>query len=128
MRRWFRRISASLLLLSLLATSCGSSDSGFEMDLRGRLNNAPEDFYLDLCTTGERLWVSPSALEPWLSQINGATDGGTAAGFFPPLFVDITGKVESKGPYGGAIRTPRAVVEIETMRSITPDIPSDCTQ
>lgn len=128
MRRRFCRLGASLLLLSLLVTSCGSKNSGSIMDLRGRLINAPEDFYLDLCNTGERLWVALYALEPWFPQISGTADGGTAVGLSPPLFVDMTAKVESNGPYGHATKTSRAVVEIETMRSITPDIPSDCTQ
>jgi hypothetical protein len=105
--------------------SCSKSNSS-TVDLRGRLINAPEDYFLVVCETGEQVWVDLYALQPWWSQMTSAVDAG--AGLAPPLYVDMTAKVESNGPYGHALKTNRAVVQVEEMRTVSATIPADCSQ
>lgn len=119
---------ASLLIMAMLlsgSSSCSKS-SALTMDLRGRLINAPEDYFLTTCETGEQLWVDVYTLEPWWSQVTSAVDAGV--GLAPPLYVEMRAKVEGNGPYGHAIKLNRAVVEIEEMPTITATIPTDCSQ
>jgi hypothetical protein len=114
----------AFLLLTSVAASCSKSSS--TVDLRGRLVNAPEDYYLIVCETGEEVWVDLYALEPWWSQLSSAVDA--SVGLAPPLYVDMRAKVESNGPYGHAIKTDRAVVQVEEMRAIDAAIPAECSQ
>jgi hypothetical protein len=116
-----------LVTVMLLAVSGSCSKSSLStVDLRGRLINAPEDYFLVVCETGEQLWVDLYALQPWWSQMTSAVDAG--AGLAPPLYVEMRAKVESSGPYGHAAKTNRAVVEVEEMRTISATIPADCAQ
>jgi hypothetical protein len=119
---------ASLLITVMLLTvswSC-SKTSASTVDLRGRLINAPEDYFLTVCDTGERLWVNVYTLQPWWSELASAVDAG--AGLAPPLYVEMRAKVEVNGPYGHATKLNRAVVEIEEMRTVALTIPTDCSQ
>jgi len=121
-----KRHTFSLVMLVLLAVSGSCSKSGSStVDLRGRLINAPEDYFLVVCETGEQIWVDVYALQPWWSQMSAAVDAG--AGLAPPLYVDMRAKVESSGPYGHAAKTNRAVVMVEEIRSLTATIPVDCS-
>ena len=110
-----------LVMLLAVAGSCTKSSSS-TVDLRGRLINAPEDYFLVVCETGEQLWVDLYTLQPWWSQMTSAVDAG--AGLAPPLYVDMRAKVENNGPYGHAAKTNRAVVEVEEMRTIDAVIPA----
>jgi len=114
----------TFLLLTSIGTSCSKSAS--TVDLRGRLINAPEDYYLIVCETGEKVWVDVYVLQPWWSQMSSAVDAGV--GPAPPLYVDMKAKVESNGPYGYGIKTNRAVVQIDEMRTIDAAIPAECSQ
>jgi hypothetical protein len=115
---------ATFLLLTSIWTSCSKSAS--TVDLRGRLINAPEDYYLIVCETGEQVWVDVYTLQPWWSQMSSAADAGV--GPAPPLYVDMKAKVENNGPYGYGIKTNRAVVQIDEMRTIDAAIPAECSQ
>ena len=115
----------SLLFALVLLAVVGSCSKTTTVDLRGRLLNAPEDYFLVVCETGEQLWVDLYALQPWWSQMTSAVDAGP--GLAPPLYVDMTAKVESNGPYGHAAKTNRAVVAVDEIRMITATIPADCS-
>ena len=117
-------LRGTFLLLAVSVVSCGSDRSASHTDLRGRLVAFPEDYYLQLCETGETLWVDQYALQPWWDQISGTHDGG----FPPPLYLDMKAKVVSSGPYGHATKTDRGVIAVDEMRTISTDIPSDCSQ
>ena len=121
-------MTARALLVSafLLVASASCSKGASTADFRGRLINAPEDYFLVVCETGERLWVDLYALQPWWPGMTSAIDAG--GGLAPPLYVDMRAKVESNGPYGHGDKTNRAIVAVEEMRTITATIPSDCAQ
>jgi len=122
-----KRHASLLITVILLAVSgsCSKSNSS-TVDLRGRLINAPEDYYLIVCETGEQVWVDVYTLQPWWSQMSSAADAGV--GPAPPLYVDMKAKVENNGPYGYGIKTNRAVVQIDEMRTIDAAIPAECSQ
>ena len=119
---------ASLLILAIVlssAASCSSSKSS-SLDLRGTLINAPEDYYLVVCETGEKIWVDEYALQPWWQQLASAVDAGP--GLAPPRYVEMTATVESNAPYGHADKTSRGVVGVKEMRTISATIPGECSQ
>lgn len=116
----------SLLVTAMLSVSGSCSKSSSSMvDLRGTLINTPEDYSLVVCETGEQLWVDLHALQPWWPQLTSGFDAGP--GLAPPLYVDMRAKVMSDGPYGHAIKTSRAVMEVEEVRTIDANIPADCS-
>jgi hypothetical protein len=121
-----RYVSLFAMAMLLSVSSSCSKSSASTVDLRGRLINAPEDYFLTVCETGEQLWVDVYTLQPWWSQMTSAVDAGV--GLAPPLYVEMRAKVEGNGPYGHATKLNRAVVEIEEMRTITATIPTDCSQ
>jgi len=114
----------SVMLISV-STSCSKSSTS-TVDLRGRLINAPEDYFLSVCETGEQLWVDVYTLQAWWPRITSAVDAGP--GLAPPLYVEMRAKVEGNGPYGHATKLDRAIVEIIEMRTVTAVIPTDCSQ
>jgi hypothetical protein len=118
----------SLLIMSAALSygpSCSSSKSA-TVDLRGRLINAPEDYYLVVCDTGEKIRVDVYALQPWWPQISSAVDAGP--GLAPPLYVEMKATVESNGSYGHADKTNRGVVEVKEMQTVSATIPVECSQ
>ena len=124
----------SLLIVVVLlafAASCSTNKSTSDLrststvDLRGTLINYPEDYFLVVCETGERLTVEIDAVQPWWSQMASPVDAGGPP-LTPPMYVDMRAKVESNGPYGMAVKTNRRVVNIEEVRTLTATIPGDC--
>jgi hypothetical protein len=123
MKRHTFLLTLALVLSSVV--SCSKSNSA-TVDLRGKLINAPEDYYLVVCETGERVWVDVYALQPWWPQLTSAVDAGP--GLAPPLYVEMQATVESNGPYGHADKTNRGVVEVKKMPTISATIPVECSQ
>ena len=122
MKRYTSLLTMALILSSIV--SCSKSNSA-TVDLRGKLINAPEDYYLVVCETGEKVWVDVYALQPWWQQLT-AVDAGP--GLAPPLYVEMQATVESNGPYGHADKTNRGVVEVKKMPTISATIPVECSQ
>jgi len=123
-----KRYPSLLIVVLLLAVSGScSKDSSSTVDLRGTLINYPEDYFLVVCETGERLTVEIHAMEPWSSQMASPVDAG-ALPLTPPMYVDMRAKVESNGPYGMTVKTNRRVVQVEEVRTLTATIPGACQQ
>jgi hypothetical protein len=121
-----RHTSLLILTIALSAGAACSSSKSTTVGLRGKLINAPEDYYLVLCNTGEKLWVDVYALQPWWKQVATAVDAGT--GLVPPLYVEMDATLQDNGPYGHAEKTNREVWLIKDLRTVSADIPADCSR
>ena len=64
-----KRCVPLLLVVALLASSDSCSTNIATVDLRGTLVNYPEDYFLVVCETGERVTVEIDAIQPWWSQM-----------------------------------------------------------
>jgi hypothetical protein len=122
-----KRSVSLLIVVVLLALSASCSTNTSTVELRGTLINYPEDYFLVVCETGERVTVEIDAMQPWWSQMASPVDAGGLP-LTPPMYVDMRAKVESGGPYGMAVKTNRRVVHVEEVRTLTATIPGNCLQ